>query len=137
MVAENPQVLSDKQEQAIIALLKEPTVRRAAESIGIGERTLHRWLDDPEFSSAYRKARHIAFAHAIALTQQYTPVAIATLARVMSDARSPAASRVAAAMGLLKFSRDSIELDDLAARVEALEQRDKVDDADRWKDGAA
>ena len=42
------------------------------------------------------------------------------LAKVMSDPSSPPASKVAAACNLLRFSRESIELDDLAARVESL-----------------
>ena len=41
----------------------------------------------------------------------------------MADATASHASKVAAANVLLKFSRDSIELDELVDRVDAIEQQ--------------
>jgi hypothetical protein len=49
--------LSRKREQAIAALLTQPTIAAAAKMAGIGERTLRRWLKLPEFASAYDAAR--------------------------------------------------------------------------------
>ncbi len=61
-------------------------------------------------------------------------MAVNTLAQVMADQAAPASARVSAAIGLLRFGREGIELDDLAARLEALEnaapQREK---APRWR----
>ncbi len=113
--------LSPKQEKAILALLQEPTIAKAAKAAEVGERTLHRWLSDSEFGTAYRKARREAIGHAIALTQHYAPLAVNTLATIMADASTPAHARVTAASTPLKFGREGIELDDLAARVETLE----------------
>ena len=79
-------------------------------------------MDDPDFSRAYRKARREAFGQAIALTQRYAPLAVNTLAKVMTDEDAPASAKVAAATTLLRFGREGLELDDLAARVEALEE---------------
>ena len=42
--------------------------------------------------------------------------------RLMTDSVSPAHVRVTAATALLRFGTEGIELDDLAARVEQLEQ---------------
>lgn len=115
-------VVTSRQERAIMALLVEPSVAKAAESSGTGLRTLHRWIkEDRVFIDAYRSARREAFSHAISLTQRMAPHAVHTLAKIMSDTAAPYQARVAAATGLLRFGRDSIELDDLAARVEALE----------------
>lgn len=114
--------LTPKQEKAIIALLNEQTVTKAAEAAGIGQRTLYRWLDRPAFSKAYHKARRAAFSQAIGLTQRYAPLAVNTLAKVMGDPDAPSSSKVSAATALLRFGREGIELDELAARVEALEQ---------------
>ena len=114
--------LSRKQERAIVTLLNEQTISRAASAAGVNERTLYRWLREPGFARAYRDARREAFGQAIALTQRYAPLAVNTLAKVMSDANAPASAKVTAAVGLLRFGREGIELDDLAARVEALEQ---------------
>ncbi len=121
-MAENaPNGLSPQQEEAIVALLNHPTVRDAAKAIGAGERTLYNWLDQPAFASAYRKARRQAFAQAISITQRYAPMAVQTLAKISTDQAAPHAARVSASTALLKFSRESIELDDVVERVEALE----------------
>jgi hypothetical protein len=114
--------LTHKQEAAIIALLNEPTVSKAAVACGLNDRTIYRWLDESAFSKAYRKARREAFAQAIAATQRYAPVAVQTLAKIMTDPTLSASARVSAATSLLKFSRESIELDDLATRVDDLEK---------------
>jgi hypothetical protein len=115
--------LSLSQEKAIVALLHHPTITKAAEAAGVGERTLHRWLDDdPAFAGAFRRARREAFSHAIALTQHYAPHAANTLAKIMADEGATHHARVSAAATLLKFARESIELDELVARLDALEQ---------------
>lgn len=114
--------LTPKQEQAIVALLNEPTISRAAQTLNMAERTLYRWMDDPAFSRAYRSARREAFAQAISLTQRYAPAAVHTLAKVMGDPTATHAARVSAASSILRFSRESIELDDLAGRIDALER---------------
>ncbi len=49
-------------------------------------------------------------------------MAVNTLVQVMMDDSAPSSSKVAAATTLLRFGREGIELDDLAVRVEALEQ---------------
>ena len=113
--------LDPKREDAIVALLNHTSVRDAAKALGIHEKTLYRWLGEPAFAAAYRKARRLAFAQAISLSQRYTPMAVQTLAKISTDQSAPHAARVSASTALLKFSRESIELDDLAERVEALE----------------
>jgi hypothetical protein len=122
MSANKANQLTPKQEEGIVALLNEPTVKRAAESVGVDERTMHRWLDQPEFSRRYRKVRRDSFAQAIALTQKYAPHAVQVLMKVMADPTAAHSSKVSAAVAVLKFSRESIELDDVVARIEALEQ---------------
>lgn len=128
--------LTHKQEAAIIALLNEPTVSKAALACGLNDRTIYRWLDEPAFSRAYRKARREAFAQAISASQRYAPLAVQTLAKIMADPTLSVASRVSAATALLKFSRESIELDDLATRVDDLEKSMK-DEAQRVADQTA
>ncbi|MCK6477372.1 MAG: transposase family protein [Phycisphaerales bacterium] len=113
--------LEPNQEQAIVALLTEPTFKKAAAVVGVAEKTIHRWLEDPVFGAAYRKARRQAFNQAIAATQRYVPVAIQALTKITVDESAPHSARVSAASAILKFSRDSIELDDLAERIGHLE----------------
>ena len=53
-------------EQAILALLSEPTIGQAAARCGIGERTLRRWLtEDAAFQAEYEAARHATFQAAL------------------------------------------------------------------------
>ena len=126
--------LTAPQERAIIALLNEQTVGRAAAAAGVGQRTLHRWLKEPTFARAYREARREAFGQAIALTQRYAPLAVNTLAHVMMDNDAPSSSKVAAATTILRFGREGIELDDLTARIEALEETaPKREKSARWR----
>ena len=49
--------LTRKQEQAVAALLEQPTVLRAATAAGVSERTLRLWLKDPGFKAAYPGSR--------------------------------------------------------------------------------
>ncbi len=119
----SPDGLSPKQEEALVALLNHTSVREAAKAISVHEKTIYRWLDEPGFGRAYRKVRRQAFAQAIAITQRYTPLAVSTLAKVASDPNVPAAAKVSASTALLKFSRESIELDDVVERVDELERR--------------
>ena len=68
---------------------------------------------------------------AIGLTQRYAPVAVNTLVKVMTDQFTPPGIKVAAAAILLRFGREGIELDDLAARLETLEQAAAT--AEKWR----
>ncbi|GJQ29726.1 MAG: hypothetical protein HBSAPP03_16100 [Phycisphaerae bacterium] len=115
--------LTANQEAALLALMSEPTVLKAAEKAGVASRTIYKWLEsDERFARAYRAARRQTFVHAMTMTQRYAPMAIQALAKIMTDSAAPASARVSAANGILNFARDSIELDDLAERVKALEQ---------------
>ena len=115
--------LTAKQERAIAALLTAPSIQKAAEQSEVPLRTLNRWLTEPAFMAAYMRARREAFSQAIALTQKYAPAAVTVLARVMTDAASSASAKVAAAAQVLKFGREGIDLDDVHARLTALEAR--------------
>jgi hypothetical protein len=113
--------LSPKQEQAILALMSESTVIRAAETVGVDARSIYRWLADPTFAAAFRRTRREAFAQAMATTQKYAAMAVHSLDKVMTDANANPQARVAAATALLKFSRESLEIDTLVERIEQLE----------------
>ncbi|MBN8597225.1 MAG: helix-turn-helix domain-containing protein [Planctomycetes bacterium] len=122
--------LTPNQEKTVLALLSEPSVAKAAEIVGVSPRTVYRWLEEPEFSRQFRRLRRESFAQAIGFAQRYAPMAIGTLAKLMSDPSTPHASRVSAAAVLLKFSRDSIELDELVGRMQALEVAAGIIDSD-------
>ncbi len=126
--------LTLQQESAVLALLSEHSVTKAAETVGISDRTLHRWLEDADFAAALRKARRQAFGQSISLCQRYAPLAVNTLATVMADSSASTTSRVSAATSLLRFAREVLELDDLVGRIEALEARETPG---QWDDSAS
>jgi pyocin large subunit-like protein len=127
--------LTAKQETAIAALISEPTVDKAADAVGVNRRTLYRWLDEPAFTAKFHKARRQTFTHAVSMAQKYAPMALNNLAVIANDKTAPHSARVSASKAVLDFGRESLELDDLATRLAALEaaaaQDDKNKDGDR------
>ena len=113
--------LSRKREQAISALLTAPTVGDAAEVVGIGSSTLHRWLHEVEFRAAYLMARREIVGHTTSMLQQASARAVGTLIDVMEDEQSPPSSRVAAARAVLDLAYRGLEMEDLSARLDRLE----------------
>ncbi|MBL8999719.1 MAG: hypothetical protein JNK25_01120 [Phycisphaerae bacterium] len=114
--------LTPRQERVIAVLIAEPTVILACEKSGVPERTVRRWLTQPAFKAAYNLARRQTFTHAMSMATRYAPAALNTLAKIASDSAAPHAARVSASTAMLKFSRESIELDSLAERLDALER---------------
>jgi hypothetical protein len=115
-------ILGRKQEGAIAALLTQRNVEEAARAAGIGTRTLLRWLKLPEFLAAYRQARREAYGQAIARLQQGTSAAATTLLKTMIDPGTPASVRVRAAEAIFNHAAKAIEIEDIEARVTALER---------------
>ena len=111
-----------KKEEAIAALLTQPNIEHAARSIGIGTSTLVRWMKDPEFAEAYREAKRAAFGQAISRLQQGTAAAATTLLKIMLDTSVPASVRVRAADSIFDHAAKAIEIEEVEARVAALEQ---------------
>jgi len=110
-----------KKEEAIAALLTQRNIEEAAKAVGIGANTLLRWLKVPEFQTAYREARRAAFGQAVARLQQGTSAAATTLLKTMIDPGTPASVRVRAAEAVFNHAAKAIEIEDIEARVVALE----------------
>ena len=121
-MAGNGKNLTPKQEEAIIALLTNPSVEHAARAAKIGPRTLYRWQQEPEFDKAYRKARRDAFGQGTARLQQMSSAAVSTVLKIMLDPKAPASTRLRAADLALTHGGKAIEIEDVEARVTALER---------------
>jgi hypothetical protein len=113
--------LSRKQAVLISALLTAPTLAAAAQTAGIGAVTAWRWLKEPTFQAAYREARRAVVQQALVQVQHATGEAVATLRSVMQDPEAPASARVSAAKTILETAVKGVELEDLEARIAALE----------------
>jgi transposase-like protein len=103
-----------KKEEAIAALLTQQTIENAARSIGIGLSTLLRWQKDPEFDAEYRAAQRAAYRQTTARLQQASP-------KLMVDSNTPASVRARTADSVLSHAAKAIEIQDLDARLAALE----------------
>ena len=110
-----------KKEEAIAALLSHRNIEEAARAIGVGYKTLLRWLELPEFRDAYRKARREAVQQAVARLQQATGAAGLTILKLMTDPNVPAAVRLRAAECVFDHAIKAIELEDIEVRVAELE----------------
>ena len=97
-------------------------VEEAARSIGIAPKTLMRWMKEQEFADSYRAARREAYSQSIARLQQAASAAAPTLLKLMVDTNSPPSCRLRAADSVLSHAFKAIEIEDIEARVAALEQ---------------
>ena len=112
--------LERKQEQAIVALLEQPTVEDAARVAGVSPVTLWRWMRQPDFRERYRAARRDVLEHAVARLQRATGDAVETLTRNLSC--GVASVEVRAAQVILDQAVKGAEVLDLEARIADLER---------------
>ncbi len=117
---------SHKMEQAVVALLTQRNIEEAARSVGISGPTLLRWQKLPEFQTAYREARRAAYGQAVSRLHQASGAAVSTLLKVMVESGTPASARIRAAECVLDHTKQAIELEDVEARVAALEQAAEI-----------
>jgi hypothetical protein len=121
--------LTPKQERALVALLDCGETKQAAATARVGEVTLWRWLQLPEFQTRYRAARRQLVETAIAQLQSDCTIAARVLREVAEDMNAPASSRVAAAKAIIEQSVQAVELVDMEERLKRLEalehERDK------------
>jgi hypothetical protein len=110
-----------KKEDAIVALLTHRTIEEAARALDIATKTLLRWMKEPEFDAAYRAAKRAAFGQSIARMHHLSSAAVSTLGKIMLDSATPPATRVRAADSILDHTAKAIEIEDIDARVAALE----------------
>jgi len=117
----NSDELRANQQKALTALLRSDTVEAAAKACRLSEATLYRFLADPTFKAHYRRARSEIVEHAVVQLQRDCATATKTLRGVCEDEQAPASARVAAAKAILDGAVKAVELQDLTARIEALE----------------
>ena len=113
--------LERKEEEVIAALLTQRNMEEAARTARVAVPTLIRWMKLPEFQKAYREARRAAFSQSIARLQQGTSAAATTLIKLLLDPSTPASVRARVADSIFNHAAKAIEIEDIEARVSALE----------------
>lgn len=104
---------------AIEALLRCSTVGAAAREIGIGERTLYRWLTFPEFAAEYQRARRKVVLDTVGRLQTLTSKAADTLERNL-NCENPSIE-IRAAVAILNQTFRGTEIAEFDARLCELE----------------
>jgi hypothetical protein len=107
--------LERKQEQAIAALLAEPTIEAAARKAKVAHATLKGWLKQPAFEAAYAEARRQVLERTVARLLASTIKAVEALDRNL-DADRPG-DQIRAAVAVLEHAAKGVELLDLAGQV--------------------
>lgn len=122
--------LTSRQLRAIESLLRCGTIAEAAAACRVTARTLFRWLNQPDFANAYREARMRTVETSISELQTATSEAVDTLRRNLS-CENPHAE-IAAAKAIIEFSLKGIELADMVARLERLEELHRAGGNKKW-----
>jgi hypothetical protein len=113
-----------QQERTISALLSSNTLEAAARKAGISKRTLLRWLDEPGFCNAYRKAKQNALRSATAVLMRNAGRAAVTLGQIfLGKPTENQSSRVSAARATLTLALHANLLEDVHERLTRLERQ--------------
>jgi predicted xylose isomerase-like sugar epimerase len=113
--------LTTNQRKALEALLTESSVRAAATAAGLGEATLYRYLNDEFFTSELRRRQQAILSATTAALCGLSSKALDALIDVLDSSTATEAVKTRAALGWLKQTRQSVELDNLLERLERLE----------------
>ena len=121
-MADSEQNLQPKKDAAIIALVTAKNIEDAVTVADVPIRTLYRWLKETEFDKAYRVAKRSAFGQATSRLQQGSAAAAMIMLKMMVDLSVPASIRVKAADYVYGHAKNAIEIEEIGARVAALER---------------
>jgi len=120
-MAHSKKKLGLRKEAAIIALCSTRSIEEASRTCKTPVRTLYRWMKEPDFDDAYRKAKSSAFGQSIARLHYLSGAAVSTLGKVMLDPATPPAAKIRAADSILSHTAKAVEIEDLQARLTNLE----------------
>jgi len=96
-------------------------VRAAAKKAGLGERTIYRYLADPDFRAELHRRQDEALSAVTAALAGGMGSAVQALAGVLDDPECPQAVKARVALGWLREGRAMVETNNLVGRVAALE----------------
>src|SRR5690242_3733445 len=107
----------DKMEVAVIALLRDRSIKKAATAVGVHPVTLWRWLKLPHFREQLRQAQAQLYSQALARLQQASASAADVLIAMLDDRNTPAASRIRIAEFVLEQSKTGVTLEDIDLEI--------------------
>lgn len=102
--------------------MTQPTVRKAAQSVGVPESTVYRWLRRDDFKKEYNAKKMQMVAEASSYLQIKLVDATETILAIMQDKTAPSQSRLNAARSVYEYALKLAELRDVEDRVNELER---------------
>jgi hypothetical protein len=112
--------LSPRQHQVVLALLDGATWREAAAQVGITDRAVRKWRQQPLFVHALARARQSALDNVVTRGAGAAEKAMTTLIELL-DPGIPAGVRARAAVAILEHTIRGTHEVDLIARLNELE----------------
>jgi hypothetical protein len=113
--------INSRKNKALAALISEPTIKGAAAASGIGERTIHKYLNDAEFKKALTDAESELLANANRILIRGQELALGILKDVMLNSTDN--NRRLAAVSWLELTLRLRELVSIEERIKKLEER--------------
>jgi hypothetical protein len=108
-------------ERAILTLLTERTIGKAASKCGVNERTLRRWLSEDEgFRRDYAAARQATFEAGISRVHALTARAIDTLEALLGT-KAPPSVRLGAARTVMELGVHLHDAETIMKKLEDVE----------------
>jgi hypothetical protein len=115
--------MTSRQQKALAALIRAPTVEAAARASGIGYGTIRRWLrEDVAFREAYKTALNEMIDDAAAQAKHCLALAFETLSEIMQNKGISPMARVSAARTALEYSLRLTEANDIIAQIREMER---------------
>jgi transposase-like protein len=112
-------------DRAVLSLLTEGSISKAARKSGVNEKTLRRWLSDDEmFRAAYAKARQAAFEAGMNRIQALVERAVDTLDDLL-DAQKHPAVRLGAARTVVELGLHQRDAEAIVQKLEEIESNQR------------
>jgi predicted transcriptional regulator len=110
--------MASKKDQAIGILLTSKTIQQAADTLGVDERTVRKWLEDPAFLAEYKAAKRKCLDQTIMSIQAMNLKALDSLEKIL-DGNDPKLY-TAAAKAVLDLNFKVIQIEELQTQIDEL-----------------
>ncbi|MFY7886874.1 MAG: helix-turn-helix domain-containing protein [Dolichospermum sp.] len=97
----------DKRQKALILMASGKSPKSVAEEVGVSERTIHRWKNDPQFQGFVKKATLEACDAGIAKFASLFNTAAEKIEQIMTDPSSPPRLQLEAAKLVISYALQS------------------------------
>ncbi|MFT9019685.1 MAG: hypothetical protein ABF490_00370 [Lentilactobacillus hilgardii] len=117
--------LKPRQKAFVTAMASSNSIQEAAKKASVTVRTGYNYLANPTIKSAIRELQRRKMFEMTSRLNYASDIALNVLLGIMNDVKNNAQIRSQAAMFIIKASQQAFEDDDLAMRIERLEQQEE------------